>query len=174
MNSALLATQLANVVCPEDLQWDGKTFRTDGDWVAECWQESWRKYKRLCIDTAYKTVVILCGPPGSGKSHWREAIAASKPATIFWDACHTNLWRRGSPITIARDSGRTGPPLNFRCVVFETPLAECLARNAERIESRRVPAATISEHFAALAKDHPRNDPLHWWTAVSYEGSTKR
>ncbi len=125
--------------------------------AAEIRAESVGLWRRICADGRCSRAVLLVGPPGSGKSTW--LAANERPGVAYYDATLTWPQTREQLTRIAKDAG-----LAVELVVFETPLAVCLERNASRPTGRRVPEDQVLRQWQELRDSPPR---AHDWLRIS-------
>lgn len=91
------------------------------------------------------TLYVLVGAQGAGKSTWARACAAQEPNAVIFDAILMRRAERAPLLAAARTHGAKAV-----AVVFHTPLADCLRRNAARPADEVVPEQAVRNVFAAL------------------------
>lgn len=137
------------ILSPDDF-----LIRPDGtyDWspsrVSSAWRDTLDRVQSLLPGWRFDTLVLLCGVPGSGKSTWlKEHQVAS---SLYVDATFTSQISRAPFIPIAASFGK---PVDV--VWMDTPLEECVRRNALRSEDRRIPMEKMIHFHQALSSDPP-------------------
>jgi predicted kinase len=88
---------------------------------------------------------VLIGAQGSGKTTWAKALQEQDPRAVVFDAI---LVKRSERAPILVEAKRQG--VQAIAVWFQTPLAECLARNAARPIDEIVDEQGLRNVFAAL------------------------
>ena len=96
----------------------------------EAWNKFWARLESLLKEDSRK-IVVLQGPPASGKSTWLRDNAANLSDCVVLDATFTALWyfRR-----MAKLAGESGHEHTFRVVRFLTPLADRLRLDQKRAD----------------------------------------
>lgn len=96
--------------------------------VKKAWGKFWTELGRLLKEDSRK-IVILQGPPASGKSTWLRNNASSLSGCIVLDVTFTLLryFRH-----MAKLAGESGHKHTFRVVRFSTPLNVRITRDQER------------------------------------------
>jgi predicted kinase len=110
-------------------------------WTPERNTVAWEQaYVQLtsALAGAPRTLYLVCGLQGAGKSSWIEVNMSRLAPCVFFDAALPRAVHRLPAITIARSTGARA-----RCVWMDTPLEIALKRNAERREDERVPESSI-------------------------------
>ena len=116
--------------------------------VAQAWSNTERDLKEALKDAKYRRVVILCGPPGAGKSTW-VAKQHDQDTTIYLDAVFTARKYRAKMLSIVAGC------LPVDLVLFETDPEICIARNAQRPVNRQVPEETLRNMIKNLGLNPP-------------------
>jgi predicted kinase len=93
-------------------------------------------------------VVLLIGVPASGKSTW--VAQHEDEGVLYFDACFDLPWKRKPYIDLAHSIG-----VPVEAVWFDTPLAVCVQRNAERSEDRRVPGDILRAMHTKILSSPP-------------------
>lgn len=107
-------------------------------------------WARVCRSAT--RAVLLCGPPGAGKSTWLEQH--QEPGVAYYDGTCTWPATRAQLARIAAQEG-----VGVVVVVFTADLPTCLARNAQRTGARRVDEGQIARQWHEMRE--------HWPTATS-------
>ncbi len=113
----------------------------------DAWEQCYATLKRILPESqGQRTVVIVCGLQGAGKSTW---IAKEKlrSGVIYFDAALPGARHRQPIIDIALAAGAV-----VEAVWIKVPLSVALTRNALRDKDVQVPEASIrsvSEQFEA-------------------------
>lgn len=137
------------VVRPDDLLPKGEG-RWTTETVPEAFAEAARQLRAHLADPAVRTVIVLVGIPGAGKTTW---CAAQPPddSTVVYDVVNADPKRRAA---LARRISAAGKvPVAVHLV---TPLSLALVRNAERPPWRRVPEAFVRQAAIKLRRDPPK------------------
>lgn len=109
--------------------------------------------RRMCV-TAWRTAmrrrpveaVLLCGAPASGKTTWLQQHR--RRDTLYYDGTCGQPGMRALLCQIARERG-----IEPRIVWLNTPLHECLERNARRM--RKTPEDMVRRIHRAIASRPP-------------------
>lgn len=97
------------------------------------------------------TVYVMVGPPGSGKSTWAEEnVAGWAMLRPVIDMCNSDPKRRRA--LAQRIMKAEKAPV---AVWMQTPLSECIRRNAEREGPSRVKDAVIVKQHRAIRRVPP-------------------
>ncbi|MEN3233721.1 MULTISPECIES: AAA family ATPase [Methylobacterium] len=104
----------------------------------QAWQACYETLRRaLRADDGPRTVVIVCGLQGAGKTTW-IGRQARHPEVVYFDAALPGARHRRPIVEIARSAGA-----RLEAVWIDVPLALALTRNASRPADRRVPEEAI-------------------------------
>lgn len=122
-------------ISPEALREQGPG-RTQAD-VGEAWAEAHRQLRAALARDTVTTVVVMIGVPGAGKSTWIK-MQPHDPRIVVFDAVFADRKRRAAMARRIRRAGKAAV-----AVWVQTPIDECLRRNALRPEWRRVPEPFI-------------------------------
>lgn len=92
---------------------------------------------------ADKKVIILCGPPSSGKTTFAEKMMERNPSKlVFYEATLLDSWKRQVIASICSGLGHPAA-----CVGFTATLDTLEARNAEKSEKRQINSRSLAEMF---------------------------
>ncbi|WP_231502241.1 AAA family ATPase [Paracidovorax avenae] len=123
---------------------DGRVFTAERNVLA--WRQC-REALETALDSSPRglRVFLLVGAQGAGKTHCARTILARLPNAIVFDAI---LVRRGERAGILQAALRRGA--RVIAVVLDTPLDECIARNARRPRDEVVAEQAIRNVHAAI------------------------
>lgn len=146
------------VLRPDDLLPKG-----DGRWTRETVAEAFAACARalrdeVLPDPAVRSVLVLIGLPGAGKSTWVDS-QAEDPTRVVYDVVNADRVRRSA---LARRIVAAGK--DAIAVVVDTPIARCLARQLERPIWRRVPDGVIRRYAITLRREPP--ELAEGWTQI--------
>lgn len=116
--------------------------------VVWAWEESRRVFLEALSSGTYKKVVLLMGAPGSGKSTW--LASHQKEGVLYFDATLKN-WRSREPYVVS--ARKQGIPVEV--VWLDTPLEECLRRNAGRTPDRKVSEGIVTSMWETINRFPP-------------------
>lgn len=139
------------IISPDSFLFEGDNVYS---WTAERCGEAWKLANKLfnqeMAKRHYRTFVLMCGAPASGKSTIARALEARDPNVLILDACGTNRAVREEYLRVAKLCG-----FDVAICWADTPLSTCLTRNAERSEDRRVPEHRVREMWESINADPP-------------------
>ena len=98
--------------------------------VKEAWEKFWPELERL-LKKGSRKIVVLQGPPASGKSTWLRDNAANLSGCIVLDATFTGLWYFKR---MAKRAGESGHQHTFRVIRFRTPYKTRLGLDQNRAD----------------------------------------
>lgn len=107
------------------------------------WASTQARAQALLTDPRFRGLTLLVGVPGAGKSTWLTCSAQHDQ--VYVDATFLSPASRRPFLDLAANSAKP-----IRAVFLDTPLEECLRRNAERPQGRRVPESTMFRYFRNL------------------------
>jgi predicted kinase len=112
----------------------------------QAWQKCFDDLKHT-IQTCknIKRLYLLIGAQASGKSTWAKLKNIEEPENIIFDVILVKRVERQKVIQILKDSH-----VAVVAVVFNTPLAVCLERNAQRSLDTRVNETALKNVYAAM------------------------
>lgn len=134
--------------------------------VGQAWAECRRQLRAALQDTAIRTVAVMVGVPGSGKSAW--AREHDQPGLVIFDACWTRVGHRAAMARQIRKAGRAAVAVLVRC-----PLDVCRDRNAQRPTGRRVPDVALTRAWLAL-RERPPTLAEGWSRVLVQDGQALR
>lgn len=113
-------------------------------------------------DASIRTVYVMVGCPGSGKSHVAEQMVGSLgPDSAVLDACHADRAKRRALARKLRRAGKVAVAVYVR-----TPLDIAQARDSLRPADRRVGLLKIGQQHSALRREPPV--PAEGWDRVEH------
>ena len=136
------------ILAPDDLLPASGPERWTRETVGKAWEACRHELKVQLQRPEIKTVAVLVGVPGSGKSAWCRAH--DQDGLVIFDACWAH---RGKRIKLAAQIRRAGKVAI--AVWVRTPLAVCRERNAVRPPGRRVPDVALTRAWVALLHEPP-------------------
>lgn len=146
-----------HILRPDDLLPQGEGRWTD-ETVGHAFAECARALRGHLADPAIRTVAVLVGIPGAGKTSWCAA-QPQNDAMVVYDVVNANAGRR------ARLAARiVGAGKDAVCVWVRCPLSLAFERNARRPPWRRVPEAFMRR--AALQLYHQPPRAHEGWTRI--------
>ncbi len=115
--------------------------------MGDAFAQTFRDLKQAVASTQFKSITLMAGVPGAGKSTFVEKN--NDPSVLYLDTVGARPGFRQSVINIARKAG-----LPVDIVFVDTPFETCVARNSLRSEGRKVPYEAL-ERAAAHLKAYP-------------------
>jgi hypothetical protein len=148
------------IVRPDDFRADNHgVYSHAGDMGLIAWRMAERSFAALL--PLVDEVRALAGAPGAGKTTWIERHGIE--GVLYLDSM---LVRRKNRRVICEMAAAAGRPID--CVILDTDLDVCLARNSERSPDRRVPEPYIRRAHHRLAECPPATDE-GWRTVTRVE-----
>ena len=113
---------------------------------SEAWTRCYRGLGKELTNVSDGNLLIMCGLPGSGKSsilsgkhgNKQEAEALLEQYNVIFDATFSTRISRSSILNICIGAG-----WDVDCMYVNTPVDECLSRNALRRDVKNVPDTVI-------------------------------
>lgn len=134
------------IICPDD-------FRVTPDGLYDpspaASELAWKQCFALLADEALQAagcLTLLVGIPGAGKSTWAQH--RDSPTVVIFDATFSRRIEREPLIEIGKAAG-----VRVEAVVFLTPISECIRRNWQRPQDRRVPYPVIASMHENLRRE---------------------
>ena len=113
---------------------------------SEAWVLSYAALdKALSSASGSSRLYVMVGPQGAGKSSWARIKRDQEPDAIIFDAILVKKSEREPLLIAARRFG-----VQAVAVVLDTPLQQCIHRNARRPADEVVPEQNIRNVFAAI------------------------
>jgi len=113
---------------------------------------AWARCREALLSTLIERkrqadVFLLVGPQGAGKTTWAIAFLQHHPDVIVFDAILVKRSEREPLLRVCREH-----EARVFSVVFETPIDECISRNAARLPDEIVAEQAIRNVHAAMEK----------------------
>lgn len=112
----------------------------------QAWQKCFDDLKHtIQISKNIRLLYLLIGAQASGKSTWAKLKNIEEPENIIFDAILVKRVERQKIIQMLK-----GAHVDLVAVVFNTPLAVCLQRNAQRSKDTRVNEIALKNVYTAM------------------------
>jgi len=141
------------IVSPEEFLYnkDGK-FIFSADNAEYAFNKALNILRKELDKATIRRFVVLCGPPGCGKSTFALAWRDSKDQVVY-DATNYIPRRRSQIAQLGTEYAVT-----TEAIAIHTPLEICLKRNAARSYDRRVPVDVIRRIHRTIYSNPPSED----------------
>ena len=128
VGSVVLENDGCTIISPDNALFHEKKYLWTPQRVKEAWDKFWKELECL-LGNCNRSIVVLQGPPGSGKSTWLHENAKKLSGCVVLDATFTASWYFNRMAILAKESGKQH---TFRVVRFRTSIEDRIRLDQKR------------------------------------------